>query len=158
MTPPTPTITSWAAPVDLDNCATEPIHVPGAIQPHGMLLAVTEPDLVVAVVSANVGDWFGCPGRRDRRALDDLLGEDQRQRRPQARTVRWVQRYDELPLSSTAGRYRHALPLGGHLLVEIEPTRPPTRQASIVREAAMALQVARPCSRWPTQPPAGSAS
>ena len=28
-----------AAPVGLDNCATEPIHIPGLIQPHGALLA-----------------------------------------------------------------------------------------------------------------------
>lgn len=28
-------------PVDLDNCAAEPIHISGAIQPHGMLLAFT---------------------------------------------------------------------------------------------------------------------
>ena len=31
----------------LQRCADEPIAVPGAIQPHGALLAVTEPDLVV---------------------------------------------------------------------------------------------------------------
>ena len=27
-------------PVDLTNCDVEPIHVPGAIQPHGVLLAM----------------------------------------------------------------------------------------------------------------------
>src|SRR5919205_1160185 len=31
----------------LQRCADEPIAVPGAIQPHGALLAVTEPDLAV---------------------------------------------------------------------------------------------------------------
>ena len=30
-------------PVDLTNCEDEPIHIPGAIQPHGLLLAV-DPD------------------------------------------------------------------------------------------------------------------
>lgn len=54
-------------PVDLDNCAREPIHVPGSIQPRGVLLAVTEPDLVVAHVSENVGDLLGPP-------VDAVLG------------------------------------------------------------------------------------
>src|SRR3712207_6448412 len=42
----------------LRRCADEPIAVPGAIQPHGALLAVTEPDLAV-VASANAADVLG---------------------------------------------------------------------------------------------------
>ena len=44
------------AHVDLTNCDREPIHVPGAIQPHGVLLALREPDLTVTQTSANVAD------------------------------------------------------------------------------------------------------
>jgi chemotaxis family two-component system sensor kinase Cph1 len=40
--------------VDLTNCDREPIHIPGAIQPHGLLLTMTEPDLVVRQCSANI--------------------------------------------------------------------------------------------------------
>lgn len=54
-------------PVDLDNCAREPIHVPGSIQPRGVLLAVTEPDLVVRHASENVGTVLGRP-------VEDVLG------------------------------------------------------------------------------------
>ncbi|MEZ0446270.1 SpoIIE family protein phosphatase [Cellulomonas sp. ICMP 17802] len=54
-------------PVDLDNCAREPIHVPGSIQPRGVLLAVTEPDLVVRHTSDNVGAVLG-------HAVDQVLG------------------------------------------------------------------------------------
>ncbi|MGY1823312.1 SpoIIE family protein phosphatase [Geodermatophilus sp. SYSU D00079] len=43
----------------LARCADEPIAVPGAIQPHGALLAVTEPDLAVVVASANAADLLG---------------------------------------------------------------------------------------------------
>src|SRR5919202_2549488 len=43
----------------LQGCADEPIAVPGAIQPHGALLAVTEPDLAVVVASANAADVLG---------------------------------------------------------------------------------------------------
>ena len=54
-------------PVDLDNCAREPIHVPGSIQPRGVFLAVTEPDLVVRHTSQNVAEILGHP-------VDDVLG------------------------------------------------------------------------------------
>ncbi len=38
---------------DLTTCDREPIHLPGAVQPHGVLLAVREDDLVVRRASAN---------------------------------------------------------------------------------------------------------
>jgi chemotaxis family two-component system sensor kinase Cph1 len=41
-------------PIDLDNCAREPIHVPGSVQPRGVLLVVQEPGLAVTQVSANI--------------------------------------------------------------------------------------------------------
>lgn len=44
---------------DLDACAREPIHIPGAIQPHGVLLAVREPDLVCIQASANTDALLG---------------------------------------------------------------------------------------------------
>ncbi|NUR08881.1 MAG: SpoIIE family protein phosphatase [Nocardioidaceae bacterium] len=43
---------------DLSTCDREPIHVPGAIQPHGVLLAVDADDVVVTV-SGNVADVLG---------------------------------------------------------------------------------------------------
>ncbi|MGY1841210.1 MULTISPECIES: SpoIIE family protein phosphatase [unclassified Modestobacter] len=60
----------WLAPgepVDLGNCEREPIHVPGSIQPRGVLLAVSEPDMVVRQVSRNLADVVGM-------AWDDALG------------------------------------------------------------------------------------
>jgi two-component system, chemotaxis family, sensor kinase Cph1 len=46
-------------PVDLSNCEREPIHVPGSIQPRGVLLAVSDPDHVVQQVSENLADLAG---------------------------------------------------------------------------------------------------
>jgi chemotaxis family two-component system sensor kinase Cph1 len=43
----------------LARCADEPIAVPGAVQPHGVLLAVSEPGLGVVVASANARTLFG---------------------------------------------------------------------------------------------------
>jgi chemotaxis family two-component system sensor kinase Cph1 len=54
-------------------CADEPIAVPGAVQPHGALLAVSEPDLAVVVASANAPDFFGQPVAGS--SLDVLLAE-----------------------------------------------------------------------------------
>ncbi|NEK87651.1 SpoIIE family protein phosphatase [Blastococcus saxobsidens] len=54
-------------------CADEPIAVPGAVQPHGALLAVTEPDLAVVVASANAPELFGRPVAGT--SLDQLLDD-----------------------------------------------------------------------------------
>jgi light-regulated signal transduction histidine kinase (bacteriophytochrome) len=54
-------------PIDLDNCAREPIHIPGSIQPRGVLAVVREPDFTVRQVSANVGEMLG-------RSVDTVLG------------------------------------------------------------------------------------
>ncbi len=43
----------------LDNCADEAIREPGAIQPHGVLLALSEPDLTIVMASANAPELFG---------------------------------------------------------------------------------------------------
>lgn len=52
----------------LANCADEPIRFPGAIQPHGVLLTLSEPGLEIIQVSANVGTLFG-------QAPEALLGQ-----------------------------------------------------------------------------------
>ncbi|WP_375474938.1 SpoIIE family protein phosphatase [uncultured Jatrophihabitans sp.] len=51
-------------PIDLDNCAREPIHIPGSIQPRGVLIVLREPDEVVVQVSANIGEALGVPAGR----------------------------------------------------------------------------------------------
>jgi two-component system, chemotaxis family, sensor kinase Cph1 len=54
--------------VDLTDCDREPIHIPGAIQPYGVLLALAEPELTVAQVSENVGDHLPL-------GIEDILGQ-----------------------------------------------------------------------------------
>ncbi|WNG89156.1 SpoIIE family protein phosphatase [Mycobacterium sp. ITM-2016-00317] len=54
-------------PIDLDNCAREPIHIPGSVQPRGVLVVVDEPDFRIRQVSANVADVLG-------HAVEDVLG------------------------------------------------------------------------------------
>jgi chemotaxis family two-component system sensor kinase Cph1 len=63
--------------VDLTNCDREPIHIPGRIQPHGVLMTLREPDLILTQISANAATLFG----RDEphlagMPLREILGED----------------------------------------------------------------------------------
>lgn len=103
---------------DLSACDREPIHIPGSIQPHGLLLvAEIASDLVVAgagpIESVLAADWLG-------RSVVDLLGQD-------------VQgRFDPMPVGSSSlpgtpvtgldgHRYDVALHRAGdRLLVELE--------------------------------------
>ena len=63
--------------IDLTVCDREPIHIPGSIQPHGLMLVVDPAGLTVTHAAGAVearlgrGDWFGA-------SLGDLL-------------VRWLQ-------------------------------------------------------------------
>lgn len=44
--------------VNLQNCESEPIHIPGSIQPHGFLLAFSAADLTVEYCSANSASFI----------------------------------------------------------------------------------------------------
>ncbi|WP_163557478.1 sensor domain-containing diguanylate cyclase [Halomonas sp. NO4] len=61
----------------LRQCAQEPVHIPGAIQPGGCLLSLDAECRQIRQVSANLGDFLGVPPEQ---ALDgsprDLLGDD----------------------------------------------------------------------------------
>jgi chemotaxis family two-component system sensor kinase Cph1 len=63
--------------VDLDNCAREPIHIPGLVQPRGALLALRTDDAVVTQCSANLADVLGISADDALGApLGDVLGAD----------------------------------------------------------------------------------
>ena len=60
MQDPSPASATEAGPSEAD-CAREPIHLSGAIQPHGYLLSCTLPDWTVRQASANVADLLDMP-------------------------------------------------------------------------------------------------
>ena len=67
--------------VDLSNCDKEQIQFCGAIQPHGLLIAVQEPDLIVRHMSANAEALLGLSSDELLgRPLDLLFDADQLQR------------------------------------------------------------------------------
>lgn len=55
--------------VTLTNCESEPIHIPGSIQPHGFLLAVKMLDYSIAFASKNCETYFQLP-------LNEILGKN----------------------------------------------------------------------------------
>ncbi len=54
--------------VNLDNCEQEPIHIPGSIQPHGCLLAISADNHIINFCSGNTGQYTGV-------AYDQMLGK-----------------------------------------------------------------------------------
>lgn len=135
-------------PVALRNCEREPIHIPGAIQPHGVLLTLAEPELTVMQVSDNVEQHLG---RRADELLDQpvsqLLDPDTVERIREALTLgRWDD-LNPVPINA-AGRefdgivHQHA----GVVLLELEPVptpRPPLSLHHPLRQALQAVQRAQ---------------
>ncbi|CAC5345408.1 MULTISPECIES: PAS domain S-box protein [Planktothrix] len=63
--------------VTLTNCDREPIHIPRSIQPHGLLMVLSETDLSIVQVSANSLDILGVePLDLLDRPLADFIGSD----------------------------------------------------------------------------------
>ena len=63
--------------VDLTNCDREPIHTPGSVQPHGVLLICDINDNLITAASANAAAFLG--GQRNQVVgftLADILGSD----------------------------------------------------------------------------------
>ncbi len=60
---------------DLSNCEREQIHLAGSIQPHGVLLGVSEPDLRVVQASTNLASYTGLDGEILGCSLHELPGD-----------------------------------------------------------------------------------
>ncbi len=64
-----PTINAVAQPPDINQCEAEPIHIPGAIQPHGVLLVLQGPELRIVQATHNSRALLGV-------AVADLLDRE----------------------------------------------------------------------------------
>lgn len=88
--------------VTLDNCEREPIHIPGAIQGHGVLLSCRGDDLIVQQASANTVELLGAPadeilGLGAPSLFDEVTGREilryvDRTSMPESRSIRFVAR------------------------------------------------------------------
>lgn len=52
---------SFSKPPDLSVCEREPIHIPASIEPNGVLLVLSEPELIIVQASANTEEFLGSP-------------------------------------------------------------------------------------------------
>ena len=116
--------------VDLTNCEREPIHIPGLIQPRGVLLVLAEPGLAVVQASENVATTLDV---RDPvgRPLGDVVGAA-----AASEIAQHVQTFGDLrernPLSLSIGAvvmdavlHRVSFANGSVLVVELEPADGP---------------------------------
>lgn len=134
--------------LDLNDCDREPIHVPGSIQPHGMILVADRDNLTV---SHGAGDIEGLLGVEawEGRALGQVLGDE-----IAARVARLVESSGGGGFSGqihgTADRSFdvHVHVAGEHVVVEIEPgpALAPTSSAILGGLEAAALAFERTTS------------
>ena len=112
---------------DLSNCEREQIHLAGSIQPHGALLAVSEPDLVIIQASANAGSFLNLDEVIGHR-LTDLDGNLAEKIAPHlGEPMDLIPVAVRCTLGRTAARFDatlHRPPQGG-LIIELEPAGPP---------------------------------
>jgi light-regulated signal transduction histidine kinase (bacteriophytochrome) len=115
---------------DLSVCDREPIHLPGSIQPHGVLLALAPSDLTVVHASANAAEQLslgaGVIGRRLEEILPDFARDCGTELRtaspdPGARYLRTI----DIPGRSDGTRLDAVVHRSGELIVlELEELLP----------------------------------
>jgi chemotaxis family two-component system sensor kinase Cph1 len=129
---------------DLTNCEREPIHIPGAIQPHGLLLALDAEHRVVTA-SRNCAQLLGRPAH-------DLLGVDVREAvgdEPAAAVAQAVAADDmSTPIRTTMPAAPGELAgvdvdiivhrSGGRIVVELEPVSSPVPSQTVSYRSARA--------------------
>jgi diguanylate cyclase (GGDEF)-like protein len=114
-----------ATPLDLAACEDEPIHIPGFIQPHGVLLALDATTFVVEHVSENSERLIGiAPGNLLGKSPATFLGAAQfaelsnffRARPADTEAAKVFTGPGQQPMECISSRYRDSL------LVELQPT------------------------------------
>jgi two-component system, chemotaxis family, sensor kinase Cph1 len=111
-------------PTTLANCESEPIHIPGAIQPHGVLIATRDAALTITQVSANLGQFFdatpeSCLGS----PFATLLDAESAERMQQVFSAPRLRELNPFRISTKDGRALDAVAhrSGDILIVEAEP-------------------------------------
>lgn len=123
---------------DLSNCEREQINFTASIQPHGALLVVREPELVVIQASAEAAAFMGLRGDVIGRRLDELDSDLSDRIRPllnnPLRTQPVAVRGHAGPDGAAFDFLLHRPPEGG-LVIELEPAGPPVDVTEIVQSA-----------------------
>ena len=136
-----------ATETGLSLCELQPIQFPGAIQPHGALLAVLgEPPWLVSHASANLAAILGKPAEAVLgRPLEHAVGGGASQILQQAGSYAGtglIKAY-HLPAPGGGTLQLHAHRIGRHICVDIEPLKPATAQSSPIANAQSVLETFR---------------
>ncbi|MGK3990667.1 ATP-binding protein [Sorangium sp. So ce136] len=109
--------------VDPGDCAREPIHIPGSIQPHGVLLSLKEPELTIVQASASTAALLEIhPGALLGKPASRLLDRASIRRIHVAVEGRLLRGRNPLPVSAAGVRFDGILHRSDGLLVlELEP-------------------------------------
>ena len=127
----------------LEACAREPIHIPGSIQPSGVLVAVSATDGLIRMASGNLDGMFNqsaesCLGQ----PLSRLLGREQADALLGLEFPEWRQRLIHTLVVETNGRAaRHetlAYRSGAMLVLEIEEL--PVEEGNLFQELFIPLR------------------
>lgn len=134
------------AEVDLATCDREPIHIPGAIQPHGALLHLEPASLRLLQASANLESFVGIPvAAALQRPLPEVIGAG-----PAALVARAIaagaSHVDALQLDFGDRSYDGLLhEHKGAVILELEPRRgmPATAVSDLLRPALLRISACK---------------
>lgn len=118
--------------VDLDACAREPIHVPGSIQPHGVMLVSDRTSQEVSHAAGDVTGLLGIDAWLGR-TLGEILGDRLAERAAQVTQSGALGGYVDHLLNDRGRAFdvlAHAS--GDRVIVEIEPGTGPVQSAAVL--------------------------
>ena len=130
------------AAADASPCDLEPIHIPGAIQPHGAVLATMAGGRLVTHVSANLAAILGKPaGDALGRPLADVIGKAACQALEGCAGPGMALSKVHTSSGPNGGDVRlHAHRSGRHICIDIEPVRPTPELATPLTMAQSVLE------------------
>lgn len=125
---------------DLTECDKEPIHIPGSIQPHGVLLVARRDDLVVTHAAGDVEGRLGLEAWSGK-TLGELIGDDLAGRLGRITDSPGSGGFVGQMQAPSRETFDVSVQMSGdHVVVEIEPAGPPQTPAGFLAglEAASA--------------------
>lgn len=109
--------------VNLTNCESEPIHIPGSIQPHGFLLGIKKGYSRIEFCSANSADYIGIgPDKVLGKDISDIFPEEQASRFALYAGVETIDSAKPFVFSLNGTSFNTTVhQSGGNVIMELEP-------------------------------------
>lgn len=127
--------------LDLASCDREPIHVPGSIQPHGLMLVFDAGSLAATHAAGDIESRLGIVAWAGRSAAD-LFGADLARRIAGIGSAEGSTGLDQIEIASGEVVDVTAFRTGRHIVVELEPAGSPGSRPSVVLDEIAAAGTA----------------